>query len=119
RDVSAVIPSRGLSLRGYFDIIRQDPGPDDLLRDWTDQLLARLQGVSTYDLAAEDVDRSAKGDNPARWEKLARVLTHCLANSGEYTYSLEIRRRDRSIDPTLDFLKNVREGHCSRSEEHT
>src|SRR5262249_41368349 len=47
-------------------------------------------------------------------EKVARALNNFLARSGEYTYSLERRREDPAIDPTLDFLQNVKQGHCER-----
>src|SRR5262249_18125527 len=48
------------------------------------------------------------------WEKAARALTSYLAASGEYTYTLDLRRDDSGLDPTLDFLWNVKEGHCER-----
>jgi hypothetical protein len=50
----------------------------------------------------------------ASWEKAARALCSHLASSQEYTYSLELRRHDRNADPVLDFLQNVKSGHCER-----
>jgi hypothetical protein len=43
----------------------------------------------------------------------------CLAlerylSSAEFVYSLERRKQDTSIDPTEDFLLNVKQGHCER-----
>lgn len=35
-------------------------------------------------------------------------------SAGEYTYSLNRRKQDTTIDPTEDFLFNVKEGHCER-----
>jgi hypothetical protein len=37
-----------------------------------------------------------------------------LARSGEFRYSLQSERSDLQIDPTLDFLQNVRSGPCDR-----
>jgi hypothetical protein len=51
---------------------------------------------------------------PVFWEPLARMLTDHLARSGEYSYSLEIVRREPRLDPVLDFLTNVKQGHCER-----
>jgi hypothetical protein len=47
-------------------------------------------------------------------EKVSRALSRYLASSGDFTYSLVLRRHNRRIDPTLDFLVNVRQGHCER-----
>jgi transglutaminase-like putative cysteine protease len=89
------------------------------LQDWTVQLLRRLAQHPLYRLP-EGV-RAALA-NPAdsvsfaqdHWEAVARALTDYLAYSGEYTYTLEITRHNRSIDPVLDFLINVKQGHCER-----
>ena len=34
--------------------------------------------------------------------------------SGEYRYSLELSRKESNLDPTADFLINLKEGHCER-----
>src|SRR5207248_2171624 len=46
--------------------------------------------------------------------KVATALSRYLATSPEYTYSLELRRVNRDIDATADFVMNVKEGHCER-----
>lgn len=48
------------------------------------------------------------------WRKCAEALCRYLAHSGQYTYSLQQPRQDLQTDPTVDFLLNVRSGHCSR-----
>jgi hypothetical protein len=45
---------------------------------------------------------------------VARVLTDHLANSAEYTYTLKLNRKDTELDPVLDFLINLKRGHCER-----
>jgi hypothetical protein len=37
-----------------------------------------------------------------------------LKSSGEYGYTLDLRRVDRRLDPVEDFLYNVKAGHCER-----
>src|SRR5262249_6947460 len=51
---------------------------------------------------------------PPQAETIARALTAYLATSGDYTYTLELKRTDLTIDPVLDFLQEVRDGHCER-----
>ncbi len=50
----------------------------------------------------------------ASWERVGRALTAYLARSGEYTYTLDLRRQDMSLDPVMDFLVKVKAGHCER-----
>jgi hypothetical protein len=72
----------------------------------------RLEGA----LPAPAADGSAHGFllDPDQWERVARALAGYLAHGGEYTYTLELRRRDTNLDPVLDFLLNVKQGHCER-----
>lgn len=77
---------------------------------WTKDLLQRLPRLS-------DDDRMLDGNGrlpAAAHAKVAQALCDHLAHSGEYTYSLELRRQARDMDPTVDFLMNVKEGHCER-----
>jgi transglutaminase-like putative cysteine protease len=89
------------------------------LQDWTVDLLRRLAGHRRSRLPESVRASLAKPQQDFRiesphWEAVARTLTDYLANSGEYTYTLEMRRHDRSLDPVLDFLINIRQGHCER-----
>ena len=45
-------------------------------------------------------------------EAIARTLCHILAFSDKFKYSLSFKRQDNSLDPAVDFLTNIREGHC-------
>ncbi|MFQ3593786.1 MAG: transglutaminaseTgpA domain-containing protein, partial [Gemmataceae bacterium] len=51
---------------------------------------------------------------PRWWELIARALSEHLARSGEFRYSLQSERIDFQLEPTLDFLLNVRSGPCDR-----
>jgi transglutaminase-like putative cysteine protease len=83
------------------------------LRAWTDDLLDRLVRAGRLD--EDDLRRQPNGWLQfARHEKVARALEAYLAASGDYAYSLQFARSNLRIDPTLDFLCNVKQGHCER-----
>ena len=42
----------------------------------------------------------------------AKLLEDYFLNSNEFTYSLDLRIEDASVDPIEDFLFNRKEGHC-------
>jgi transglutaminase-like putative cysteine protease len=96
--------------------------PDELrpaLQSWTTDLFRRLSKEPRYQLprsvrAALAHDSTMLAINQIDHEATARLLTDYLAHSGEYSYSLEITRQDRSKDPVLDFLLNIKKGHCER-----
>ncbi len=77
--------------------------------DWNYQF---LPDKADEILAKTDLSRASTAQELA--ELKARTLERYLAGSGEYRYTLKRNRKDESIDPTIDFLKNVKEGHCSR-----
>jgi transglutaminase-like putative cysteine protease len=93
------------------------------LRPWSWQLLQQLAAEGQYGLTAKDAQPAPPSpDNPEKpdalppehWEKVARALTAYLATSGEYSYTLDLQRVDPTLDPTLDFLWNSKQGHCHR-----
>jgi protein-glutamine gamma-glutamyltransferase len=82
------------------------------LPEWTTGLVRRLAAQRRYGLAEEDGLIIPVPQN--RWEAVAHALNEYLARSGDYAYTLDLRRDDASLDPVLDFLKNVKTGHCER-----
>jgi hypothetical protein len=85
------------------------------VRAFTDQLVERL--VAAGKLPKEALarpDGDARARLPEHHETIARALERHLAQSGEYTYTLDLARQDREIDPIEDFLINTRSGHCQR-----
>lgn len=84
------------------------------LADWSDDLLARLAAERRFGLRPEHLRRDGPSPVPTHAEPVARALADYLAASGDYTYTLDLRREDADLDPTLDFLWNVRQGHCER-----
>jgi transglutaminase-like putative cysteine protease len=92
--------------------------PPESLRQWVDDLVRRLAERRAYGLQTEDLAFGKQDERrvmlPARREKAARALCDYLRTSGEYTYTLDLRRHDPDLDPTEDFLRNVKQGHCER-----
>ena len=84
--------------------------PPKKLVPWTRDLLPRLTGITA---AEQKLDGSGR-ILPANQERIARALSRHLSDSGEYLYSLDLRLKDPELDPIVDFLLNVREGHCER-----
>jgi transglutaminase-like putative cysteine protease len=109
-------PATGMT-PSYLDGLLQQP-VSPRFRSWTRDLLDRLaaeQRLTRHDLATEhdphlDIDRILSRNRA----KVAQALSDHLANSGEFSYRLEIRRDDPSIDVTEDFLCNVKQGFCEQ-----
>ena len=87
------------------------------LAEWTSGLLKRLADDPTYGLSAADVTPAPGFPSelpPDGWEHVGQALTRYLSRSGDYAYTLDLRRQDAGIDPLMDFLVNVKAGHCER-----
>jgi transglutaminase-like putative cysteine protease len=100
--------ARRLTSRYLESILLQTP-PEELVR-WSRNLLLRQSGLTEAERTVDDRNRIA----PAHHGRVARALAAHFADSGEYLYSLNIRRIDTTKDPNVDFLLNVKEGHCER-----
>jgi protein-glutamine gamma-glutamyltransferase len=70
--------------------------------------------VESRKIAQESARILAAANVPpdASAESKARALEAYLATSGQFSYSLEWLRKDHELDPTEDFLLNVKQGHC-------
>lgn len=51
-------------------------------------------------------------EGSANPREAAQRLNDWLMNSGDFQYSMKLKRTDTSIDPILDFLTNHKSGHC-------
>ncbi|MBL8796705.1 MAG: transglutaminase domain-containing protein [Planctomycetia bacterium] len=117
RQVTAPLPEPDLGPpvnvdEGQLDSYRLLPALSGL-RERTGEMLNKL--VERGRLSGDDIAVDGQGRLPDdRHERVARALENYLAQSGEYTYTLELRRKDATVDPVVDFLVNVKEGHCAR-----
>ncbi|MFO0864857.1 MAG: DUF3488 and transglutaminase-like domain-containing protein [Gemmataceae bacterium] len=78
------------------------------LPEFTKKIL--LQSSEGSSIHWNEDEKIAEADH----EKAAQTLNRYLAISGEYKYSLDRPRSEKRMDPTMDFLVNVKEGHCER-----
>jgi transglutaminase-like putative cysteine protease len=86
------------------------------LRAWTRNLLSRLaRNDERLTAAMTRADgRITFQLDPSDYEVVARAFTAYLARSGEYRYTLDLRREDLTMDPVEEFLTRTRAGHCER-----
>jgi hypothetical protein len=115
--VPPVDPTRGPVLRVLAPQGGELSRPPKLprLKGFTDDLLKRLVADGALPAAALDRDANdARFRLPQHHEVIARALERHLAASGEYLYTLDLTRQDKTIDPAEDFLLNTKTGHCQR-----
>jgi transglutaminase-like putative cysteine protease len=89
------------------------PGVEEL----TTRLLAGLVEDDALRQAIRETARPPRRLEPLppeSWARIARLLAGHLAHSGSYAYDMNATRVDTSLDPTVDFLTNVRRGTCER-----
>lgn len=84
--------------------------PDEAMVAQARNLVERVAGLSAD---ARRLDAAGRV-SPADHEAVSRAIAQHFSGSGEFLYSLNRRRVDRSLDPNVDFLRNVKEGHCER-----
>lgn len=111
-----VLPLQGKSLLPtgklstiYIRYLENQPVPDGI-RERAHEILLACPGMSTAGLTFDDRKRL----DPAHRAVVAHALCNYLAASGEYVYSLNLTRKDANLDPTVDFLVNLKQGHCER-----
>jgi transglutaminase-like putative cysteine protease len=84
------------------------------VKAYTDRLVERLvaDGILRQDVLTDvnEVGNRRQQHHAA----VAQALERHLAASGEFTYTLDLTRQDRNVDPVEDFLLNTRSGHCQR-----
>jgi transglutaminase-like putative cysteine protease len=108
----------GVVTPAEIEHLQRPPQPE--IVEFAVALLTRLAEQRGSGLEGADVElleeaaMQERPTVPANAARVAVAVTRHLAWSGEYVYSLDRPRRDFGIDPTLDFLQNVREGHCER-----
>ncbi len=107
------VPAGPLSSRYVFFLTEEEV--PDLIDNWVRDLLTSLPGLNDEERSLETRPFFAWEGVPKKHHaQVARALCRYLAYSGEFTYNLTLRRQDTSLDPVVDFLLNVKEGHCER-----
>jgi hypothetical protein len=102
------IPARTFD-PSYRDYLMAQPVPG-LVAEWAWQRLEELPS-----LTPQQREQNEDGHLPEiHHAVVSQALCRYLARSGDYVYSLSLRQVDSKIDPTADFLLNVKSGHCER-----
>jgi hypothetical protein len=86
--------------------------PVPRVKQYTDTVLERL--VQSGRLPAEFRDPVRLMPRPEFHDTIARALTEHLSRSANLSYTTNLRRIRRDIDPIEDFLDYTRAGHCER-----
>jgi protein-glutamine gamma-glutamyltransferase len=96
-----------------FNRLRR-PEAGELTR-WSRRLLDTLarDGKIPADVEARR-DPVTRLPAEADYRTIGNAFRDYLSNGGGYSYSLELKRKDKSIDPIEDFLFNTKSGHCER-----
>jgi len=110
---------------GYGPVMRVQPHRTEYLtrlprglsklKEFTDGIIEGL--VSQGKLPAsvlKDLDPDTQMRMLHHHEAIAGALENYLSNSGDFTYTLDLTRQAKNIDPVEDFLLNTRTGHCQR-----
>ncbi len=90
------------------------------LEEWTIGLLNTIKDQQRYGLENVPLPKTFTREQgrpsieSTYRETVARALNSYLSQSGEFTYTLELKRDNPHIDPVVDFLLNVKKGHCER-----
>jgi len=108
RGEQRLTPARGIS-EAFSATLAKYPAPP-ALTGWTRELLLRLPGLNDDERRLNDRQQLDEQHHA----RVAEALSDYLTRSGEYRYTLELRRKDTTLDATVDFLINVKEGHCER-----
>ncbi len=89
------------------------PTPQDLAADTSIDYPEPIQRIdvvaSPIDARVAELAREIVGDATTPYEKASRIEAYLKT---QFTYTLDLKRVDKEIDPISDFLLNVRAGHC-------
>lgn len=86
------------------------------LKKWCQDLLANLAEQNPELRKAQDRAMTTPVFQVAAqdFETVAKAFRSYLARSGEFEYTLKLRRQDKGLDPVEEFLYRTKEGHCER-----
>ncbi|HUR52960.1 MAG TPA: transglutaminaseTgpA domain-containing protein, partial [Gemmataceae bacterium] len=94
--------------------------PVPKIKDFADELRNRLIAEGKLPAAAKP-DPAQPGRAEVRLlppeehhEAIARAFTTYLAESPEFTYTTNLRRDNKKMDPVEEFLTATKSGHCER-----
>lgn len=93
--------------RRYLPVIDESPL---LWNDYTVYTALPQKDVPGLIALAKDV--ASRGQSTTDQLVITKRLESFLRETGGYTYTLKMSRKDKTIDPIEDFLLNRKSGHC-------
>ncbi len=86
--------------------------PAPRVKEYADGIVEKFAGDGK--LPADYRDRLTLLPRKEFHERIARTLSHHLATTPELSYTTNLRRERKELDPVEEFLFHTREGHCER-----
>jgi len=110
-----------IALPSSFTLAENDPDllapflttPPAGVVDYGQRLLARLLAEERLPVEIGQRRQALQALHPDDYAAVAEAFREHLAIGG-FTYTLNLKRQDKSLDPIEDFLLNTRSGHCER-----
>jgi transglutaminase-like putative cysteine protease len=90
--------------------LRENPVPK--VKEYADRLIDRL--IRDGKLPADYRDPVTLNPRAEFHDRIARDFTTHLATTPDLTYTTELRREKKGMDPIEEFLYHTRAGHCER-----
>jgi transglutaminase-like putative cysteine protease len=90
--------------------LRYNPVPK--VKEYADRLIARL--IRDRKLPPDPWDPVTLLPRLEFHDLIARAFTAHLATAPEFTYTTDLRREKKNLDPIEEFLFHTRAGHCER-----
>jgi len=119
--VQAWRPESDSDLSPPFHIIDPDPtatirpiiqNPVPRVKEYADALVTTL--IRKGELPADCRDRATDLPRPLFHDRIARAFTTHLSTTSELTYTTNLRRDRKDLDPVEEFLFHTKAGHCER-----
>jgi protein-glutamine gamma-glutamyltransferase len=109
-DLSTPFELIDLDIQAALQPLRQNPVPR--VKQYADGLIDEM--VRDHRLPANHYDRVSMLPRPEFHDAIARAFSAHLATTPTLSYTTELRRSRKDIDPVEDFLFHTRAGHCER-----
>ncbi|MFO0805203.1 MAG: transglutaminaseTgpA domain-containing protein [Gemmataceae bacterium] len=84
------------------------------LKDYTDRVVNEMAAAGRLPAAAAKRDEVRLLPHERHHEAIARALRDHLSENSDLSYTTNLKRVNRAVDPVEDFLFHSKAGHCER-----
>ena len=109
-DLSTPFSLIDVNVQSVLHPLRQNPVPK--VKQYADQLIERM--VADGRLPADHHNRVSMLPRNEFHDTIAQALSSHLATTPTLSYTTDLRRSRKDVDPVEDFLFHTRAGHCER-----